>query len=77
MAQQLVQQPQMGTPLGHDCFKIRMAITAKGKGKSGGARVITHVQVTKEHIFLLSIYDKSEAENITDKELLGRLKNLY
>lgn len=76
MAQQLVQQPQMGTPLGHDCFKIRMAITAKGKGKSGGARVITHVQVTKEHIFLLSIYDKSEAENITDKELLGRLKNL-
>ncbi len=76
MAQQLAQQPQMGTPLGHDCFKIRMAITAKGKGKSGGARVITHVQVTKEHIFLLSIYDKSEAENIADKELLGRLKNL-
>ena len=77
LAQQLAQQPQMGTPLGHDCFKIRMAITAKGKGKSGGARVITHVQVTKEHIFLLSIYDKSEAQNITDKELLGRLKNLY
>jgi len=77
LAQQLAQQPQMGTPLGHDCFKIRMTITAKGKGKSGGARVITHVQVTKEHIFLLSIYDKSEAQNITDKELLGRLKNLY
>jgi mRNA-degrading endonuclease RelE of RelBE toxin-antitoxin system len=76
LAQQLTQQPQMGTPIGHDCFKIRMAITAKGKGKSGGARVITHVQVTKEHIFLLSIYDKSEAENITGKELLGRLKNL-
>jgi hypothetical protein len=76
LAQQLLQQPQIGTPLGHDCFKIRMAITAKGKGKSGGARVITHVQVTKEHIFLLSIYDKSEAENIADKELLGRLKNL-
>ena len=66
----------MGTPLGHDCFKIRMAISAKGKGKSGGARVITHVQVTKEDIFLLSIYDKSEAENIADKELLARLKNL-
>ena len=76
LAEQLLQQPQMGTPIGHDCFKIRMAITTKGKGKSGGARVITHVQVTKEHIFLLSIYDKSEAENIADKELLGRLKNL-
>jgi mRNA-degrading endonuclease RelE of RelBE toxin-antitoxin system len=73
---QLLQHPQTGTPLGHDCYKIRMAISAKGKGKSGGARVITHVQVTKEHIFLLSIYDKSEAENISDKDLLSRLKNL-
>jgi hypothetical protein len=53
-----------------------MAITAKGKGNSGSARVITHLQVTKEYIFLLSIYDKSEGENIADNELLGRLKNL-
>jgi mRNA-degrading endonuclease RelE of RelBE toxin-antitoxin system len=76
LASQLLQHPQMGTPLGHDCFKIRMAISAKGKGKSGGARVITHIQVSKEHIFLLAIYDKSEADNIADKDLIGRLKNL-
>jgi hypothetical protein len=66
----------MGTPLGHDCFKIRMAITSKAKGKSGGARVITHIQVVKENIFLLAIYYKSQAENISDSDLINRLKNL-
>jgi hypothetical protein len=66
----------MGTPLGHDCFKIRMAISAKGKGKSGGARVITHIQITKENIFLLAIYDRSEADNIADKDIIAKLKNL-
>lgn len=76
LGEQLLQQPQLGTPLGHDCYKIRMAISAKGKGKSGGARVITHIQVSHEYIFLLSIYDKSEAANISDKNLLARLKNL-
>lgn len=76
LAAQLLQHPQTGTPLGHDCYKIRMAISSKGKGKSGGARVITHVQITKENIFLLSIYDKSEAENISDKDLLTRLKDI-
>ncbi|MBS1604438.1 MAG: hypothetical protein JST42_17365 [Bacteroidetes bacterium] len=52
-----------------------MAISSKGKGKSGGASVITHVQITKENTFLLSIYDKSEAESISDEDLLERLKN--
>ena len=73
---QLTQEPRMGTPIGNDCYKIRMAITSKGKGKSGGARVITYIQITDENIFLISIYDKSEAENITDKELLNRLKHI-
>jgi hypothetical protein len=41
----------------------------KAKGKSGGARVITHLHVTDTTIFLLSIYDKSEQDSITDKEL--------
>ena len=68
--------PSLGTPLGHQCFKIRLSITSKGKGKSGGARLITHVRVTSGRIFLLSIYDKSEHENISNQELLGRLMNL-
>ena len=76
LVEQLLQQPSAGTPIGNDCYKIRLAITSKGKGKSGGARVITHLHVTKEYLYLLSIYDKSETENISDQELQKRLKNL-
>lgn len=69
----LLEQPQQGEPLGRDCFKIRLAISAKGKGKSGGARVITCVKVVKETIFVLSVYDKSEADSISDDEITSRL----
>jgi len=51
------------------CYKIRIAIKSKGKGKSGGARVIAHVQVVENNVYLLAIYDKSEQEDITDKEI--------
>lgn len=49
-----------------------MAISSKNKGKSGGSRVITCVKVVDETVILLSIYDKSEQENIED----SKLKNL-
>ncbi len=62
-------KPELGTAIEKNCFKIRIAIASKGKGKSGGARVITYFVVTEITIFLISIYDKSERENITNKEL--------
>lgn len=46
-----------------------MSITSKSKGKSGGSRVITCVKVIEQDVYLLTIYDKSEKENISDKEL--------
>ena len=46
-----------------------MAITSKGKGKSGGSRVITGVKIVNQVVYLLTFYDKSEQENISDKEL--------
>lgn len=70
----LMQKPEQGTSLGNNCYKIRIAIASKGKGKSGGARVITHLQVLETTVYLLSIYDKSELENISDKELAALLK---
>jgi len=70
----LEQNPLLGEPLGNDCFKVRMAISSKGKGKSGGARVITCVKVVENDVYLLSIYDKSVKENISDKELDELLK---
>lgn len=65
----LEEDPEQGTPLGNHSFKIRLAIASKGKGKSGGARIITHIIIENAHVFLLTIYDKSEKENISDKEL--------
>lgn len=62
-------QPVQGASLSNSCYKIRIAIKSKGKGKSGGTRVIFHVQVVENNVFLLAIYDKSEQEDITDKEI--------
>jgi mRNA-degrading endonuclease RelE of RelBE toxin-antitoxin system len=74
LVQSLKEQPTQGTSLGNDCYKIRLAIASKQKGKSGGARVITYVQVVQTAVYLLTIFDKSEQENIPDKELEELLK---
>ena len=73
---ELLKQPTLGSPLGNNCYKIRIAIHSKGKGKSGGGRIITFVQILNETIFLIAIYDKSTIDNISDTELLNRLKKL-
>src|SRR5438045_4525107 len=65
----LEQKPNQGTALGHNCYKIRLRISSKGKGKSSGARVITYVKVIHSIVYLLSIYDKSKQASIADKEL--------
>ena len=65
----LQENPVSGASLGNDCYKIRLAIKSKGKGKSGGARIITHLHITATTVYLLSIYDKYEKEGLTDKEL--------
>jgi len=73
---QLKTNPTLGTELAHGCYKIRLAIQSKGKGKRGGARVITNLYISEETVFLLSIYDKSEQGNITDKQISELLKQL-
>lgn len=74
LVQQLKENPEQGTAIGKSCFKIRIAIASKGKGKSGGARIIANIVITVATVYLLSIYDKSEKENLTDKELEELLK---
>jgi mRNA-degrading endonuclease RelE of RelBE toxin-antitoxin system len=68
--EELIANPTFGTPIGKNCYKLRIAISSKGKGKSGGARMITYVRIVKKTVFLMDIYDKSEQAIITDKELL-------
>jgi hypothetical protein len=65
----LATDPAQGTPLGNNFYKVRFAIESKGKGKSGGARILTYLKVTAETVFLASIYDKSEKATLSDKEL--------
>ncbi|MEO5569873.1 MAG: type II toxin-antitoxin system RelE/ParE family toxin [Bacteroidia bacterium] len=65
----LTTDPVQGESLGKHCYKLRIAVSSKGKGKSGGARMITYVRVFKETVFLLDIYDKSVQETISEKEL--------
>ncbi len=74
LVHELEKNPEQGIPIGKNCFKIRIAIASKGKGKSGGARVITNFIVADGTVYLLSIYDKSEKENLTDKEINELLK---
>lgn len=69
LLKELVINPELGIALGNNFYKIRLAISSKGKGKSGGARVITYVKIIATTVFLTSIYDKSEKESITEKEL--------
>lgn len=73
---ELEKNPGLGVDLGGGLRKIRMAITSKGHGRRGGARVITFtviVSVEEAVINLLTIYDKSERESISRSEILTLL----
>ncbi len=55
--------------------KIRMAIASKGRGKSGGARVITYTIVVKENegrVYLIEIYDKGDFSTI-DTSIISKV----
>jgi mRNA-degrading endonuclease RelE of RelBE toxin-antitoxin system len=72
LKKELLKNPEMGSDLGDNIRKVRMAIASKNKGKRGGARVITcNVIVNMENtdIYLLSIYDKGEKDSISGKEI--------
>ena len=86
LEKELLVNPRLGTSLGKDAYKIRLQISSKNKGKSGGARVISLIdstliglteQTSPEEITvnLLSIYDKSEVATITDKELKDLIRS--
>ena len=82
LAESLSIQPEQGTSLGKNFFKVRIAIKSKGRGKSGGARVITNLIFGKfrsefpERLYLATIYDKSERPTITEKELTQILSDI-
>lgn len=76
LSQSLTEMPTQGIEVFKNCYKIRFAIRSKGRGKSGGGRLITFIQVQNECIYLLSIYDKSDKETVSDQILKYLLNNL-
>lgn len=73
----LTEEPETGTPLGDDIYKVRVAIRSKGKGKSGGARVITYIVTDNKEVYLLTIYDKSDFDRVDDKTIKIIIESLY
>jgi hypothetical protein len=68
--------PHQGISLGKDYFKIRLRISGKNRGKSGGARIITCVKVILGKVYLVALYDKVEIGNIISDEIGNRLSNI-
>lgn len=71
LIQEIKENNNLGVSLGNGFKKIRLSITSKNKGKSGGARVITHEVVINvenqedtKSILFVSIYDKSEYDTV-------------
>ena len=69
---EIVKNPTQGDDLGFGIRKIRMAIKSKGKGKRGGARVITltvEIDESNSKVTFLYAYDKSDMSNVSDAKI--------
>lgn len=72
----LLQNPIQGVELDDGVRKVRLAITSKGRGKSGGARVIIRVRIVVDELQLLYIYDKADYANVSDTFLRDVMKRM-
>jgi mRNA-degrading endonuclease RelE of RelBE toxin-antitoxin system len=73
---EILNNPTLGTSLGNDCYKVRVPNSSIPTGKSGGFRIITLVKIQNDKIVLLTIYSKTEKENISNDELKSMLEGL-
>ena len=72
----LSENPNQGTDLGNNTYKVRLAIESKNSGKSGGARIITYVITEQKEVYLVSIYDKSEISTVKDNDIKKLIKEV-
>ncbi len=66
----------IGIPLGNNVYKIRLGIASKGRGKSGGARVISYVYRSAGFVYLLFVYDKADMDAIPESDLRVLVREL-
>lgn len=72
LCEEIVKNPDLGDDLGNGIRKFRMAIKSKGKGKRGGARVISLsvvIDEEKSKMTFLYVYDKSDMANVSDNKI--------
>ena len=68
---QFVENQEIGDDLGGGFRKVRISISSKNRGKSGGARIIVYnfyLQTLPNDVLLIDIYDKSELSTMQDFE---------
>jgi len=83
---ELLNNPRLGEPLGNDAYKIRLAVKSKGKGKSGGMRIISYVETVifisnkqkseQIEVNLITIYDKSKTATLSNQEIKNLINNI-
>lgn len=74
-----MENPEIGDSLGGGKRKIRLGVKSKGGGKRGGLRVITLnvlVETTNTCVNLLTIYDKKEIQNVSERYINQIIRNL-
>ena len=79
MEKDIINNPFLGDDLGSGIRKVRMAIASKGKGKSGGGRILTLnllLDTESMEITFLTIYDKGEISNVKDDFIKYLISNL-
>lgn len=82
MFDSLLEDPYQGDKIADNTFKVRLAIKSKGKGKSGGARVINFLEIEvvdgaeSIDLYVLTIYDKSDAESIASSAVKGMINDI-
>ena len=75
----ILKNPYQGTELSPGIRKVRMTIASKGRGKSGGARIITFTYLVNEKdgvVILLLLYDKADASSIKMNVVRQIIKDL-
>jgi mRNA-degrading endonuclease RelE of RelBE toxin-antitoxin system len=72
----LRKNPHEGIRLFGSCYKIRLGNSSVPTGKSKGFRVITYCIDEENNLYLLSIYSKSDQENLKEEDIIELLKNI-
>jgi hypothetical protein len=76
VVQEIEEKKDLGTDLGNNLYKKRLKNFSIPTGKSGGFRVIIYKKI-EDTIVLISIYSKTQKDNLSDEELDLVLNNIW